>query len=1470
MDMKKTALALLAVLCLVHNGRATELPIIAPSAPLPNLSISCTRLLFDSFSDNNFDSNPVWSGDSQWQTNSNNSGGPDGSNTFVLRVNPGGGNGGTYHLRSQITDWKTNQEWGWWFGRTRATSATATARFWLFANEANLESNTVDGYCVEIGDGTGAQEFRLLRILNGAVANTVITSSVGVTGTITDYSVGIRIVRNELGNWAMYITDMPTASPGGFNNQNGNAVASATTLRGTGSDNTIVPTGTGWIGPVVTQPTFGNAGANRTTEFDQIHFTPCNDRTLVNFATSSFTAVEGTNATISIPLSIVNPHPTAATTATVTITSGNGFLVNGFTSTTVTFPANSSANQNITLTITDDATCNGLNNTVALSITTASGGYVAGVGGTNTANIVIADNESVQRTIAFDDFEDGDLNDWWMSDANAFTASSAQPNSGAFSMRHVNSGQASSATSVSIPLNGLDMAGSFTRWRFNLNHFNLEPNLTDYFIICLTNDDQDIENQTIDGYAVGVIPNIFNNTDMITLWRTSNDMLTPIITSTIDWGVTHAEMGFEITRDANGLWTLSVDTNGDFDNLVVQGTVTDVTTTYLGYFGIFYAFNTTSRGMLSLDDFSLVQQNCALTYYSQSTGLSGGAIWAPQTVGTPIDITPSAFTNLVVQNGHHVTLNDNAICNDYTVNSGGTLNGSSFTLRLLGDFEQNGTFNPENSTLRFTAGANNAHSISGSSSIPLNILELDDPMGLNISSPVQLRGQLRPIRGTVNTNNQLTLISNINGTGSIGRIHNGADVLGQITLQRFIPSSPQHWVYLANPLLNQTLQHWNDEIVTSGFPGSDFPNYNFNSIYWYDETAPGSRNMGWTGATNVTNAVNPQRGYIAYMNSPAVTVVTNGDFQKGNVSVPLSFVDNEPGTGYFNPDGWNLISNVYPSTIDWVALKDNSPSWSASNSSYYVYDAAASNYRTYNANSMVGTANRFIASCQAFFVQASASNQSIVFSETVKSTTSAAFQRNTEESSFVRFNLSRAGMDDEMILNIREGATMNFDELFDAIKWESPVNNAPELAFLAADSSKLTIQSISNFDESITIPVYSEMPVAGTYTFSVSEIQNLPTGVCLTATDTHTGTTIALSEGETLTMTTTAPFVGYRIVLNIGAPLIVNAVPATCNGTGDAHITFTSANEGWMVIAEDINGTIHYADGGTISNLAAGDYIITLDNADALCPGATLGVTIPETLPVISEVVAVKDLCNSGSSGQLEMMVANATAFQYEIINSEGQPVYTGAVEDSYHLLTGIAYGVYTVHIMTDCHDVNYTVDLHDASAVQMELEMLTPTLMLVPGETVNIQANATSESAISYEWTVNGFDGGEESFLDFVVNTPGTYNIQCTAFTEECSVTQTTAAIVETSVGVVENVSDPMAKITRMGNAVIIAFENIQPGKAKMVIYNANGGLVMQIGGNVGNDQVRTLDINGLAAGAYTVDVLLDGQRLSKLQFVK
>lgn len=1475
--MKHKALMLLATVMLSLHLSAHIDPASSPApAALMLPPASCTAVVLDQFTDGNYTATPAWGGNTgQWQYQANSTMAADVTNARIIRVNPGANNPGTFSLRTPITTWNSNQEWGFWMGRLNATSATSSVAIWLYANETNLTSNTVDGYRLFIGDG-GTQEIRLQRIENGVVASNVIVSSGSTAAALTDYAYTIRVTRDETGLWTLYTSTLPTANGTGLSaGGTTNPLTQSTVNQGSATDNTIVPSGTGYIGFAVTVPNVSQANG-RTTEFDHIYFTPCQPNTTVQFGSATSTATEGTTTTVQIPVTITEPNSTVATTVQVALTAGSASAVGNYTTQTLTFPAGSNTTQNVTITISDDQFCAGALGAYTFSLQNASGGWAAILGTQTTHTISVTDNEYNSADIEGDDFEDGDASDWYTNVAGSFGALSTSPINGTYSLRHVDQGQTTGgSTSFSKFMNGATLQGSETTWRFNLKYFNREPTTSDYFIVCLTNDEQNIAANTIDGYAVGIRPITGTNVDLVYLWRTEDDILFPIITTTLDWGNTLNTVGFEIVRDADGNWELKMDTDGNFDNLVSYGTATDTFWNHLDYFGAFLVYNTTTKGNFSMDDISITQQSCVNTFYSQLTGNSNGAVWSPATVGTPEDVTPGPFTSFVVQNGHTITLNENILAHNFTIETGATLVGGVQTLDLKGNFIKHGTFTHNTSTVKFSGDAG-AQQISGTGSINFYNFELNNGDGLSSTIPINLYGQFRPRAGTFNTNNQLILISNINGTGSIGTISNGADVTGQITLQRFIPTAPQYYVYLSNPLLNQTLQHWNDDMVTTGFPGSDYPSYSFNNIYWYDEALAGQRNIGWTGATNVTNAMNPQRGYIVYMNAPASTVTASGDFQKGNVSVPLSYNDLEPGTGYTNPDGWNLIANVYPATIDWVALKNQSGTWASGNGTYYVYDAAGSNYRSYNANITGGTANRYIASCQAFFVQATAAGQTIDFRESIKSTDAAPFQRSIEESSLVRFNFTRGTMDDEILIALKDDATFAFDEMYDAIKWDSPVASAPELAILASDSAKLSINTIPVFDESIEMHLWADMPAAGTYNLTLTQLQNIPLGVCITVEDIVNNTITPVALNEPIVITTTAAYSGYRFIIRMSAPLIVTPNNTSCFDVNDGSILVNTNDESWSIFATDELGNTTVASDGLMSGLSAGIYNITLENVNALCGGTSTTVEITEPEAVLSELVPTVDFCNSGVSGRVEMVVENADHFNYTITNSEGTVVAIGDVQDSYKIVPELAYGVYSVMISSDCYNETMNVDLTDPNAVALDIVMNTPLQTIGVGETVTISANALSESEVSYEWLVNGFDGGDNNYLSFAVNTAGVYNIQCVASNEFCSATSFSQAIVEEEevdeevTGVDENPNGVAAIITRMGNSVVVTFENASTSKAKICIYNSSGALVMQVSGFADKGQVRTLDITGLASGIYTVNVEQDNKRLAQQQIVK
>jgi hypothetical protein len=1434
-----------------------------PLAPPP----PCAFTVLDNFNDGNFSAAPVWSGETaEWQMVTNSDVAAGASNARTIQVNPQNNNGGSYYLTTPITDWQSSQEWAFWMGRRFQLSGSSNVEIWLYANESNLESNTVDGYRLMIGDGSGGHEIRLQKMVNGAQSGgDIILSNLSIGSTRSDFGLAIRVIRSETGAWQLFCSTMPVSNGQGAL-PTADPTTNTTNSVGTGTDNTLIPIGTNYFGFKVNMPSGLTSTNRRTTEFDNIQFKPCLPNTTVQLESSSYSTTE-TAGSITIPVSITNPHPTLATTVQLVLTSGTASAINNYTTQTITFPAASVTSQNVTITITDNETCE-IENAFTFALQNQSGGYAALLGTTASTALVISDDEYYGMTLMSENFESGNANGWNLSPANSFSASTNGPISGSYSLRHVDSGQtASGVASCSFAYDGAGLQGSETTWKFNLNHFNNEPNNTDYIILCLTNINDDIANEPIDGYAITIMP--FGGTqDFVRLCRTENDILYPILTTTLDWGTAQGEVGFQITRDAIGVWNLKMDLDGDFNNLVDYGSVTNTFWDHTGYFGAFYAYNTSTKGLLSIDDISIEQSSCAVTYYSQATGEDEDAIWAPQPVGTAQAITSGPFTSLVVQANHVVDISQTLKCNDLTVNANGTLNANANQVSMLGQFLNNGTFNAGTSTFRFIGNA--VQSIGGTGATTFNNIELDNAAGLTANIPVSLKGQLRPIEGTFNTNNQLTLISNLQGSGSIGQIHSGADVIGQITMQRFVPQAPQHWVYLTNPILNQTIQNWNDDIVTTGFPGSDYPSYNFMSLYTYDEPVAGSKNMGWTGVTNVTDAMDPQAGYIVFMNANAATISMSGDFQKGNVNVPLDYTDVEPGTGSLNPDGWNLVGNVYPCAIDWRALHAASTSWVTGNSTYYVYNATESNYRAYNASSQGGTANRYIASGQAFFIQATDVNQSLQFQESVKSTSDAAFQRNTDESMLVRLNLTKGTMTDEVLFTIMDDATGAFDVAYDALKWDSPVTAAPELAILGSDSVKMCINTINAFDESISFPLFVEMPAAGDYTFSVSEVLNLPTGVCITIQDLETGITIPMLQGESITLNTTAPYAGYRLLISMNAPLHVNALDATCNGNEDGAIEINSAIEGWTVLAQDVFGNVHYATDGIISGLPAGDYNVTYENVDAMCIAASMGVTISQPEIISAEIQSTVDYCNSGMSGRVEMIVSNTDNFNYTLTNADGVVIASGSSEDAYLMVSNLPAGEFMVNLSANCYSESFGVNLNDINTVDVEITLSTPELNLELGQTVTIAANANSSQDVTYEWTVNGFDGGDQNFLEFVINNPGTYEIICVADNGSCSDIATSTAIVQSTVGIDEEVDGPQAIITRMGNALMISFQNASASKATISLYSSTGALVMKMSGNADQGQVRTIDMTSLSTGVYTIDVQQDNKVLVRQQIFK
>jgi hypothetical protein len=200
-----------------------------------------------------------------------------------------------------------------------------------------------------------------------------------------------------------------------------------------------------------------------------------------------------------------------------------------------------------------------------------------------------------------DDFEDGNLTGWTEGTAGDWTNSTSTPITGSRSLKHNLSG-VSGSSFIYHDISSLDLTTQDITWQFNLKNSGFEPTSGNKFWVYLTANDTDLNSATVDGYAVGV--NLTGSSDILTLWKVTDGAADgAIITSTLDWGTTDL-IGIKVTRNNAGLWELKVDSdeNGNFDNLISQGTATNTDYTFDNNFGLSFTFTSSNAGDLRMDD----------------------------------------------------------------------------------------------------------------------------------------------------------------------------------------------------------------------------------------------------------------------------------------------------------------------------------------------------------------------------------------------------------------------------------------------------------------------------------------------------------------------------------------------------------------------------------------------------------------------------------------------------------------------------------------------------------------------------------------------------------------------------------------------------------------------------------------------------------------------------------------------------
>lgn len=458
--------------------------------------------------------------------------------------------------------------------------------------------------------------------------------------------------------------------------------------------------------------------------------------------------------------------------------------------------------------------------------------------------------------------------------------------------------------------------------------------------------------------------------------------------------------------------------------------------------------------------FSLVQK--VDTWYAVASGNSSDAIWSDHEGGDAIAVVDWCdLVNVAIPTGYDVTMSNNITCNNFDLASGSSFDAGDYELQIKGDFTVDGNFTCGTGVVTMTG--NTDQFISSTGALGLYALTSNCAGTVYIGgSGVQMKSILQINSGTLNTGGLLTLLSSATSQGVIGPL-TGGSLIGNVTVQRYHQRTATGWVSLGNSIQGKTLQDWNDDLLLTGFVGSDLPSYGFNSVQYYDEPTLGGTNSGFFGVLNINHSISDKSGFFVYMSTGAMNIDVDGDIFQGDQSLPVSY------TNTLNPsaDGWSLVSNPYPCAIDW-----NSSAWSKTNinDAVYVWNATNAQHSSYVGGVSTNGGSNIIPSSQAFFVVANADSPELIIEEDAKSTISqGTFKYNPIESPVIRLHVADQMITDEVVIRFSHEAKNTFDGNLDAYKMKSLDLAAPSITLYDAEKTSYAIQSIP-FDEEVTIP----------------------------------------------------------------------------------------------------------------------------------------------------------------------------------------------------------------------------------------------------------------------------------------------------------------------------------------------------------------------------------------------------------------
>ena len=373
---------------------------------------------------------------------------------------------------------------------------------------------------------------------------------------------------------------------------------------------------------------------------------------------------------------------------------------------------------------------------------------------------------------------------------------------------------------------------------------------------------------------------------------------------------------------------------------------------------------------------------------------------------------------------------------------------------------------------------------------------------------------------TQSTGGTITLKSDASGTGSIG--NSAGSILGNVTVERYIPALGVRGRYrfIASPVAGRTIADWmNNFYITGPGTGTTLGDPNSNgwhtsnaniinatvtstSVLTYNEaTISSDLNTGWTNLSATSQAITPGLGFRAFLRgtnngtptnvtyTPQIGANANSQTQAtftislsgaitnnvnaGTITLPATFTS----SGTLANDGWNLVGNPYPSTIDWNAASG----WTKTNigGTIWIFNPSTNSYGNWDGATPTNSVTRYISSGQAFFVKASAT-PTFSCTEAVKVSTAGASIFKSTEINTLRIGLIKDESNkDETVIRFMEGKNNEFSEADDVRKFYNPTVNVS--SYFGADKYSSVNYLKNELIEDKIIPISVWVDEVGNY-----------------------------------------------------------------------------------------------------------------------------------------------------------------------------------------------------------------------------------------------------------------------------------------------------------------------------------------------------------------------------------------------------